>query len=161
VRISEILKRVSQSRSIMEMASSKKDAEFTIRSLRDPINEYLVKLATVSEHRTEDHWRKEITNWLVKIAGITLKPNNTRLKAITYYNILYHGYYDPNDIYSLSVQIEMLSGDYVISPDINLENIILRIKNFHIDFSQKSANGEFKIRGDIYDFVIAFGGLNI
>lgn len=74
VRATEILE---PGEALMEMSIGKKKAEQIVSGLEQPINLHLLKLLGCrAEPEMRQHWKREPETWLLRIAALTLKPDN-------------------------------------------------------------------------------------
>jgi hypothetical protein len=79
VRATEVL---GPGEALMEMSFRKKKAEQIVGGLEQPINLHLLKiLGCLAGPVLRQHWKRELETWLLRIAAITLRPDNTPIPA--------------------------------------------------------------------------------
>ena len=136
VRATEIL---GPGEALMEMSIRKKKAEQIVSGLEQPINLHLLKLlGCVAPPETREHWKRELETWLLRIATITLKPDNTPIPAKTVYQWLYDETFGGSEQRNVELMLHFLAREYPRN-DVDTPAIVARLRAIHEELAKRIA----------------------
>jgi len=136
VRATEIL---GPGEALMEMSIRKKKAEQIVSGLEQPINLHLLKLlGCVAPPETREHWKRELETWLLRIATITLKPDNTPIPAKTVYQWLYDETFGGSEQRNVELMLHFLAREYPRN-DVDTPTIVARLRAIHEELAKRIA----------------------
>ncbi|CAM6055308.1 unnamed protein product [Sphagnum tenellum] len=131
---------------ILEMAYTRKRAEGIITGLEYPINLHLLKIAAIPMPDQLGHWRHEVITWLSQIAAIRLKPSTKPASMQFYFAILFKEPFEGNEVQSVVARLQLLRQQYgVMRSDIEAEDLVERLRNFHLAFAGGCAKGKIEL----------------
>ena len=139
MRIHEIL----SDKPLFEMSYSRKKAELMVSSLEKPINDHLLKLLVVDDNQNRDHWTNELLEWLDEVAEIRLKSDNKTPPAFFYYRNLYEEPFGGEGVgeTNLARRIRRLERQGYALRDVDLNDVLERLRRFHKQFSEACHRG--------------------
>src|SRR5579872_4245259 len=136
VRATEIL---GPGEALMEMSIRKKKAEQIVSGLEQPINLHLLKLlGCVAPPEMREHWKRELETWLLRIATITLKPDNTPIPAKTVYQWLYDETFGGSEQRNVELMLHFLAREYPRN-DVDTPTIVARLRAIHEELAKRIA----------------------
>ena len=132
------------------MSLPRRHVEQIILGLYDQINLHLVKLIGFDfPAELRHHFRRELRGWLNKIQRLRLKPNNRPGSFKFYYELLYEGPFGGVEIENMRSIIDLISEDYDRRPTKTPEEIVDRLRAFHMQLAERLHKGE-----DVLDLVL-------
>jgi hypothetical protein len=139
VRATEIL---GPGEALMEMSVRKKKAEQIVGGLEQPINLHLLKLLGCdAAPDVRAHWKRELETWLLRIAAITLKPDNTPIPAKTVYQWLYDETFGGSEQRNVELMLHFLARDYPRN-DVDTAVIAARLRSIHAHLADRIASND-------------------
>ena len=127
---------------LMEMSIRKKKAEQIVSGLEQPINLHLLKLlgceATPELRR---HWKHELETWLLRIAAITLKPEDRPIPAKIVYEWLYDETFGGSEQRNVEMMLRFLAREYPRN-DVDTATIVERLRSIHQQLAQRIAQND-------------------
>lgn len=136
VRATEILGR---GEALMEMSIRKTKAEQIVSGLEQPINLHLLKLLGCDAlPEVRDHWKRELETWLLRIAAITLKPDNTPIPAKIVYQWLYDETFGGSEQRNVELMLHFLAREYPRN-NVDTPSIVARLRGIHEQLAERVA----------------------
>jgi len=128
---------------LLEMSLTKRRAEIIFMGLEPQINEHLIKL--LAFQATADmkmHWKKELRAWLLRLAGITLKPKNKPVPEKVVYDWLFDGTYGGSEVRNVTMLIAFLKEDYILRDDVNPTVVASSLEDIHKKLAQRISKND-------------------
>jgi hypothetical protein len=139
VRAAELL---GPGEALMEMSIRKKKAEQIVSGLEQPINLHLLKLlGCVADPETRHHWKHELETCLLRIAAITLKPDNTPIPARVVYQWLYDETFGGSEQRNAEMMLRFLARDYPRN-DTATSTIVDRLRSIHERLAERISRND-------------------
>jgi len=139
VRATELL---GPGEALMEMSIRKKKAEQIVSGLEQPINLHLLKLlGCTASPETRSHWKRELETWLLRIAAITLKPDDTPIPAKVAWQWLYDETFGGSEVRNAEMMLRFLARDYPRN-DIATPEIAARLRSIHQQLAVRIARND-------------------
>ena len=136
VRATDIL---GPGETLMEMSVRKKKAEQIVSGLEQPINLHLLKLlGCVAPVETREHWKRELETWLLCIATIALKPDDTPIPAKTVYQWLYDETFGGSEQRNVELMLHFLARDHPRN-DVATPTVAARLRAIHEELAERIA----------------------
>jgi hypothetical protein len=139
VRATEVL---GPGEALMEMSFRKKKAEQIVGELEQPINLHLLKLlGCLADPEMRQHWKRELETWLLRIAAITLKPDNTPIPAKLAFQWLYDETFGGSEQRNVEMMLHFLARDYPRN-EVDTPTIVTRLRSIHEQLAQRIAQND-------------------
>lgn len=139
VRATELL---GPGEALMEMSIRKKKAEQIVGGLEQPINLHLLKLlGCQAAPALREHWKRELETWLLRIAAMTLKPNNTPIPAKMVYRWLYDETFGGSEQRNVDLMLHFLARDYPRN-GVTTPAIVARLRAIHEQLAERIAQND-------------------
>jgi hypothetical protein len=139
VRAVEIL---GEGELLMEMSVKKKKAEQIVSGLEQPINLHLLKLLGCNgTPELRRHWKHELDTWLLRIAAITLKPDDKPIPAKVAYQWLYDETFGGSEQRNVEMMLRFLARDYPRN-EVDTATIVARLRSIHEQLAQCIAQND-------------------
>jgi hypothetical protein len=139
VRATEIL---GPGEALMEMSIRKKKAEQIVGGLEQPINLHLLKLlGCQAGPDMRKHWKRELETWLLRIAAITLKPDDTPIPEKVAYQWLYDETFGGREQRNVEMMLHFLARDYPRN-QVDTPTIVARLRSIHERLAQRIAQND-------------------
>ena len=139
MRASELL---GPGEDLMEMSVRKKKAEQIVSGLEQPINLHLLKLlGCQAGPALREHWKRELETWLLRIAAMTLKPDNTPIPAKTVYRWLYDETFGGSEQRNVNMMLHFLARDYPRN-DVATAAIVTQLRTIHEQLAERIAQND-------------------
>lgn len=127
---------------LLEMSVRKRKAEQIVSSLEQPINLYLLKLlGCTAPPETRQHWKRELETWLLRIAALTLKPNDRPIPARVAYEWLYEETFGGSEQRNVEMMLHFLAREYPRN-DVPTAEIVARLRDIHVQLAQRIARND-------------------
>jgi len=139
VRATEIL---GPGEALMEMSIKKKKAEQIVGGLEQPINLHLLNLLGCrASPEMRQHWKRELETWLLRIAAITLKPEDTPIPAKVAYQWLYDETFGGSEQRNVEMMLHFLARDYPRN-EVDTPTIVTHLRSIHEQLAQRIARND-------------------
>jgi hypothetical protein len=139
VRATEIL---GPGEALMEMSIKKRKAEQIVGGLEQQINLHLLKLLGCQvSTEIRQHWKRELETWLLRVAAITLKPNDTPIPAKVVYQWLYDDTFGGSEQRNVEMMLRFLARDYPRN-DVDTPSIAARLRSIHEQLAQRISQND-------------------
>jgi hypothetical protein len=139
VRATELL---GPGEALMEMSIRKKKAEQIVSGLEQPINLHLLKLlGCLAGPEVRQHWKRELETWLLRIAAITLKPDDTPIPAKVVYQWLYDETFGGSEQRNTEMMLRFLARDYPRN-SVDTPAIVARLRSVHEQLAQRLSQND-------------------
>jgi hypothetical protein len=139
VRATELL---GPGEALMEMSIRKKKAEQIVGGLEQPINLHLLKLlGCQAGPELRLHWKRELETWLLRIAAITLKPDDTPIPAKVAYRWLYDETFGGSEQRNAEMMLRFLARDYPRN-EVDTPVIVARLRSVHEHLAERIAQND-------------------
>jgi hypothetical protein len=110
--------------------------------LEQPINLHLLKiLGCLADPETRQQWKRELETWLLRIAAITLKPDNTPIPAKLAYRWLYDETFGGSEQRNAEMMLHFLARDYPRN-EVDTPTIVTRPRTIHEQLAQRIAQND-------------------
>jgi hypothetical protein len=127
---------------LMEMSVRTKKAEQIVGALEQPINLHLLKLlGCQAGPEMRQHWKHELETWLLRIAAITLKPDDTPIPEKTAYQWLYDETFGGNEHRNVDMMLHFLARDYPRN-ELDTAAIVTRLRSAHEQLARRIAHND-------------------
>ena len=95
------------------MSVGEKKAGQIVSGLEQSINPHLLKLlGCAGSAEMRRHWKRELETWLLRIAAITLKPDNTPIPAKVVCQWLYDETFGGSEQRNVEMMLRFLARDH-------------------------------------------------
>jgi hypothetical protein len=139
VRATEIL---GPGEALMEMSIRERKAEQIVSGLEQPINLHLLKLlGSQADPDMRQHWKRELETWLLRIAAITLKPDDTPIPAKVVYQWLYDETFGGSEQRNVEMMLRFLARDYPRN-EVDTSSIVAHLRSIHEQLAQRIARND-------------------
>jgi len=139
VRATEVL---GPGEALMEMSVRNKKAEQIVGGLEQPINLHLLKLlGSQAGPELRQHWKREPETWLLRIAAITLKPDNTPIPGKLVYQWLYDETFGGSEQRNVDMMLRFLARDYPRN-EVDTPTIVTRLQSVHERLARSLARND-------------------
>jgi hypothetical protein len=139
VRATEVL---GPGEALMEMSVRKKKAEQIVSGLEQPINLHLLKLlGCLVGPEMRQHCKRELETWLLRIAAITLKPDDTPIPAKVVYQWLYDETFGGSEQRNTEMMLRFLARDYPRN-SVDTTTIVARLRSVHEQLAQRISQND-------------------
>lgn len=139
VRVTEVL---GGGEPLMEMSFPRRKAEQIVTGLEQPINLHLLKLlGCEADPATRQHWKRELSTWLLRIAAITLKPDNTAIPARLAYQWLYDEPFGGSELRNVEMMLRFLARECPRN-ETDTATISERVRTIHRELANRIAHNE-------------------
>jgi hypothetical protein len=139
VRATEIL---GPNEDLREMSVTRKKAEQIVGGLEQPINLHLLKLlGCQAGPDLRQHWKRELETWLLRIAAISLKPNNTPIPAKLAYQWLYDETFGGSEQRNAEMMLRFLAREYPRN-GADTATVVARLRSVHADLAERIARND-------------------
>ncbi|CAM6054487.1 unnamed protein product [Sphagnum tenellum] len=126
----------------MEMSVRRRKAEQIVSGLEQQINLHLLKLLGFQADKfTRQHWKRELETWLLRIAGMTLKPDDKPIPANVVYEWLYDEMFGGSEIRNVAMMLCFLGRDYQRN-DVDVTTISNRLQSIHLQLAECIAKND-------------------
>lgn len=138
-RASEIL---APGENLTEMSVKKKKAEQIVGGLEQPINLHLLKLlGCQAGPDLRRHWKQELETWLLRIATITLKPDNKPMPEKLIYEWLYDETFGGSEEHNAEIMLRLLAREYPRN-QVDTPTIVARLRDIHRQLARRLAQND-------------------
>jgi hypothetical protein len=139
VRATEVL---GPGEALMGMCIGKRKAEQIVSGLEQPINLHLLKLlGCLAGPESRRHWKRELETWLLRIAAITLKPDDTAIPAKVTYQWLYDETFGGSEHRNVEMMLRFLAREYPRN-EVDTPAIVERLRSIHEQLAQRVAQND-------------------
>ena len=119
-----------------------------LHNLVDQLNEkvlrHLLLLVLLPAHRPErNHWKGELTAWLLKIAIARVKSGGKAEKAKFYFDYLWADFYEDREsgLVALELQVEAVCYEYGVAGPVDLQAVATALRPFYRSFADRCGRG--------------------
>jgi hypothetical protein len=134
--------RLGPGEALMEMSVRKRKAEQIVSGLEQPINLHLLKLlGCQAGPELRQHWKRELQTWLLRIAAMTLKPDDTPIPAKTAYQWLYDETFGGSEQRNVDMMLHFLAREYPRN-EVDTPTIVARLRSIHQRMAERIARND-------------------
>lgn len=127
---------------LLEMSLKRRKAEQIVTGLEQPINLHLLKLLGCQADDTiRAHWKHELDTWLLRIAAITLKPNDKPIPARVAYEWLYNETFGGSEVRNVEMMLRFLARDYPRN-EVNAATLSKQLQAIHVQLADCIAKND-------------------
>src|SRR3569623_1339485 len=127
---------------LLEMSIRKRKAEQIVSGLEQPITLHLLKLLGCrADEPTRQHWKHELDTWMLRIAAITLKPDDKPIPQNVAYTWLYDETFGGSEIRNTEMMLRFLSRDFPRN-DADTATISQRLRAIHEQLAERIAHND-------------------
>jgi len=134
--------RLGPGEALMEMSFRNKKAEQIVSGLEQPINLHLLKLlGCLAGPETRQHWKRELETWSLRIAAITLKPDDTPIPAKVVYQWLYDEPFGGSEQRNVEMMLRFLAREHPRN-QIDTPAIVEHLRSIHERLAERIAQND-------------------
>lgn len=129
---------------LTELAVEKKRLEIILNNISEDILNHIFYIITFPhEKENVEHWRKEVRGKLFQLNVYRTKPNNKRLKKEIYFDLLYSGPVEPEELsFEKWIEIARIKKEGLkTNESIDIDKLIPLVRGFFERISEKLSDG--------------------